>query len=143
MDRSRTKSLTEGAMSLGEFVVDASLNEIRRGGTAIRVKPKSMAVLLRLAESAGEVVDRETLFSSVWGNAQLTDDVLTQAIAEIRRALGDSSRDAQFVQTVPTKGYRLLQPTWPSRGGVRSTKTRPSIFRSPRSSSPSPVASRR
>ena len=69
-----------------------------------------MGVLLELAAQTGEVVDRQALLSKVWGSEMATDDVLSRAISELRRALGDDPRQPRFVETVRGSGYRLLVP---------------------------------
>ena len=69
-----------------------------------------MEVLLRLASAPGEVVTRESLLMSVWGEHQGSQEALNHAIGEIRRALGDHSHEPAFVQTLPRRGYRLLIP---------------------------------
>lgn len=73
-----------------------------------RVQPKSMDVLLCLAEADGEVVEREELLRRIWGERAVTDEPLTRCIGELRRALGDSRKDPEFILTVPKRGYRLL-----------------------------------
>jgi Tol biopolymer transport system component len=40
----------------------------------------------------------------------VTDDVLTHAISELRKALKDDAREARFIETVPRRGYRLIAP---------------------------------
>lgn len=79
-----------------------------------------MEVLVCLADAAGEVVTREQLLETVWQNAYVTDDVITQAVGELRRAFGDDFRQAAYVETVPRRGYRLLQPVRPLRRGPQS-----------------------
>ena len=38
----------------------------------------------------------------------VTDNALTRVVAQLRKALGDDARGAQFIETVPTRGYRWL-----------------------------------
>jgi DNA-binding winged helix-turn-helix (wHTH) protein len=59
-----------------------------------------MGVLVELASRPGEVVARQRLLERVWGAEMATDDVLSRAISELRRALGDDSRNPRFVVTV-------------------------------------------
>ncbi len=69
-----------------------------------------MQVLLYLAERPNEVAVKEKIIESVWEGAFVTDEVLTNAIFELRKALGDDAKEPRFIQTVPRKGYRLLAP---------------------------------
>jgi len=72
-----------------------------------------MAVLEQLAKAGGAVVSRTTLFDAVWPGGVVSDDTLTQCIVELRKAFGDSPRDAKFIETIPRKGFRLVTPIRP------------------------------
>lgn len=85
-------------------------------GRDIALRPQSLDVLRVLAARVGTVVGKDTLMAEVWGDVAVTDDSLTQCIADIRRALED--RDHRIVQTVPKKGYRLVAETPPPRRGT-------------------------
>ena len=98
---------------VGEWIVRPRRDCIERGSRIVHVKPKSMAVLERLARGAGQVVTRDELFDAVWPGGVVTDDVLTQCVVELRKALGDSARKPRFIQTVPKVGFRLLQSATP------------------------------
>ena len=68
-----------------------------------------MSVLVCLARHATGVVTKERLLEEVWGDSPYVgDDVISHAIWELRKALGDSARDPAYIQTVPRKGYRLI-----------------------------------
>lgn len=94
---------------LGGWTVRSTRLILEREGEVVHVKPKTMEVLVALAESAGDVLSRDRLLEKVWHNAYVSDDVLTQAIAELRRAFQDDCRHPNFIETVPRRGYRLIQ----------------------------------
>jgi TolB-like protein/DNA-binding winged helix-turn-helix (wHTH) protein len=98
---------------LGEWIVRPQRDCIERVGRTVHVKPKSMAVLERLAEAPGEVVTRSELFDAVWPGSAVTDDVLTQCVVELRRAFRDSARSPRFIETIPKVGFRLLSDVVP------------------------------
>jgi len=109
---------------IGEWWVDASTNEIGRGGETVRLEPKAMEVLAVLARSAGEVVSRERLLATVWPGVVVGEEVLTQSIIKLRRALGDNPREPAYIETISKRGYRLIAPVGGSRrpgGGTEST----------------------
>src|SRR5215470_3083384 len=93
---------------LGPWLVEVPLNRLRNNGATIQLEPKIMQVLVRLAETPGEVVRKEELIRSVWAETFVTDDVLTRSISELRKALEDDARQPRFIETVPRSGYRLL-----------------------------------
>jgi len=72
-----------------------------------------MDVLLCLAEDAGTVVEREELLRRVWGERAPSDEPLTRCIGELRKALGDTRAEPEFIQTIPKRGYQLRQAATP------------------------------
>ena len=104
---------------LGEWRVEPSLNQITRlsrGSAPRRVTPKAMEVLLVLVARAGELVTREELLESVWSDVHVQEEVLTRAIADMRKALDDDSREPRYIETIPKKGYRVLAAVAPAPG---------------------------
>jgi DNA-binding winged helix-turn-helix (wHTH) protein/Tol biopolymer transport system component len=93
---------------VGPWLVEVPLNRLRNNGATIQLEPKIMQVLVRLAETPGEVVRKEELIRSVWAETFVTDDVLTRSISELRKALEDDARQPRFIETIPRSGYRLL-----------------------------------
>lgn len=112
MPPSRSNSLLSppaNRLRVGDCTVDIALREvIRADGTKTRITAKSMAVLVLLVEHAGQVVSREALLESVWAGTLPTDDVVTQAVTQLRKALGHRSDASAYVETIPKSGYRLL-----------------------------------
>lgn len=99
-----------GLLEIGDWLVDPATRRISRGETARRVSPKAAQVLSMLAEAAGGVVSRKELLDRAWPEVTVGEEVLTQAIAELRRAFQDSARAPLFIETVHKAGYRLLAP---------------------------------
>lgn len=99
-------------LRIGERIVDIPLREIApvAGGEPMRITLKSLGVLLALVANAGRVVSREALLEWVWPDTLPTDDVLTQAIAQLRRALGDEREHPRYIDTIAKQGYRLIAP---------------------------------
>ncbi|WP_447729609.1 winged helix-turn-helix domain-containing protein [Pseudoxanthomonas suwonensis] len=59
------------------------------------------------------MVSREQLLGRVWPDTLPTDDVLTQAVAQLRRAFGSGREAPPYIETIAKAGYRLLVPcTW-------------------------------
>ena len=107
----RPGSPTAPLLSIGDWQIDPDANELLRDGRAVRVEPKVMQVLLRLADRPGGVVTREELLDGVWPGVVVGDEALTQTIIKLRRALGDDPRRPTYVETIAKRGYRLIAPT--------------------------------
>ncbi len=54
------------------------------------------------------MLSRRQLLDAVWPDVTVGEEVLTHAIAELRKALGDSKRQPRYIETVHKSGYRLL-----------------------------------
>lgn len=93
---------------LGDWVIDPSTGEIRRGRESGRLEPRVMEVLLHLVDADGGVVAKEELFASVWEGASVTDDVLRRCIYNLRSALGDDSDQPRYIRTLPRRGYQVV-----------------------------------
>jgi transcriptional activator of cad operon len=72
-----------------------------------------MRLLLCLAERAGEIVSIDDLLNHVWPEVIVTPDSVYQAVASLRRMLGDDSRQPTYIATVPRLGYRMVAMVGP------------------------------
>ena len=102
--------------AVGEAVVSPSTRTVRGPGGEALVEPRVMQVLVVLAEAAGTVVTRETLFDRCWGSRQVGDDSLNRAVAGVRRIASGVAGGSFEVETVPRTGYRLA-----TRNTIQST----------------------
>ena len=67
-----------------------------------------MRLLIYLAGRAGEVVSIDELLNQVWSGVIVTPDSVYQAVASLRRLLGDDARQPAYIATVPRLGYRMI-----------------------------------
>jgi DNA-binding winged helix-turn-helix (wHTH) protein/class 3 adenylate cyclase len=98
---------------VGAFEVEPLMGRIAGPHGSQHLQPKVMDVLVFLAQHAGDLVERDTLLQEVWGRIT-SEEVLTRCISELRRALGDERGEPRFIETVPKRGYRLLEAVVPS-----------------------------
>jgi len=98
------------AFRVGQWRVDSARNEISRDGTTIKIEPRTMRVLVCLAERAGEVVSVNELLDTVWKDLVVTQYSVYQAVASLRRALGDDPKSPTYIASVLRRGYRLVAP---------------------------------
>ena len=99
-------------LRIGDCVLDLPRREITspQCATSMRITVKSLQVLLVLVAQQGKVVSREALIEWVWADTMPTDDVLTQAITQLRKAFGDDRGAPRYLETIAKGGYRLLAP---------------------------------
>ncbi|MEM9061493.1 MAG: winged helix-turn-helix domain-containing protein [Pseudomonadota bacterium] len=99
--------------AVDDWVFIPESRTLTKGGAAVRLGCKGAAVLQMLCQAQGRVVSRATILDQVWDGVTVGEEVLTQAIAEIRRALGETARSARYLQTVHRSGYCLKIPELP------------------------------
>jgi len=113
---------------VGDWLISPKLCNISRDGLRIGIKHKSMAVLLCLADANGEVLSRNDIMDAVWPGMEVTDDVLTQSIVELRKAFKDEARHPTVIETIPKIGFRLIADVKAIEPASTSTKPVASAF---------------
>lgn len=115
------------ASCFGPFLLDRSGYRLLRGTEAIRLTPQLLDLLLHLVDHAGALVTKEELLDALWPNANVTENALTQAVSELRQALGDSASAPQFIKTVARRGYRFIGAIDPKNTSRAVTVERPAM----------------
>jgi transcriptional activator of cad operon len=128
MDRPTTTPLRVGA-----WCVNPISGQIARAGEAVRMEARTMRLLLCLAERAGEVVSIDELLNQVWSGVVVTPDSVYQAVASLRRQLGDDAKEPAYIATVPRLGYKMVAAVtpWtdePIEGEPRGLHRRPRVL---------------
>jgi DNA-binding winged helix-turn-helix (wHTH) protein/tetratricopeptide (TPR) repeat protein/TolB-like protein len=86
------------------FELDEPRAELRGpDGKSIKLRPKTLGILILLTANPGRVVRKQELMDAVWPNIHVGDDSLFQCIRELRTALGDDQRE--LVKLVSGRGY--------------------------------------
>ncbi|HET8644370.1 MAG TPA: transcriptional regulator, partial [Vicinamibacteria bacterium] len=88
--------------------VDEGQFRVHRGGQPLRLEPKAVELLLFLLAHAGRLVTKAEIQDAVWKDVAVTENALTRLVAQLRKALGDDAREARYIETVPTRGYRFV-----------------------------------
>jgi len=117
-------SIAPAKLRVGAWCVDPAAGQISRGGEAVRVEARTLRLLLDLAEHAGQVVSIDDLLDRVWAGVIVTPDSVYQAVASLRRLLGDDPKRPTYIATVPRLGYRMVAAVAPWSGEARPAKPR-------------------
>nr|MBA3916224.1 winged helix-turn-helix domain-containing protein [Terriglobales bacterium] len=101
--------LTGKVIRFGVYQADLVGQELRKGGTRIKLQPQPFQVLTVLLERAGAPVSREELKKLLWAPDTFVDfdHGLNTTINKIRDALNDSPEIPKFIETLPN-GYRFI-----------------------------------
>ncbi len=105
--------MTGTGWQFGPFVADRLGYRVVRGDAVVELTPKLLDLLFHLVDRPGVLVTKEELLDALWPDANVTDNALTQAVSELRQALGDDAGDPQFIKTVARRGYRFIAQVAP------------------------------
>ena len=105
--------LDRAILRIGSWRVDPTTDEISRGAETHKLEPRTMRLLLYLAAHPGQVVDVHRLLDEVWSGVIVTPGSVYQAIAQLRRILGDQAEHPVYIDTHSRKGYRLVASVRP------------------------------
>lgn len=105
-------------MHIGDWHIDPVAGRISRDGETVRVEARTLKLLLVLAQHPGETVSIDELLEQVWSGVVVTPDSVYQAVATLRRLLGDDPKQARYIATVPRLGYRLVAAVRESSEGA-------------------------
>ncbi|HKD50678.1 MAG TPA: winged helix-turn-helix domain-containing protein [Candidatus Acidoferrum sp.] len=109
-------------ISFGPFRIDQRRQELSRGGTNIKLQGKVYQALLTLLERPGEIITREDLRLRLWPDDTHVnyDANVNTTVNKLRGALGDSSENPVYIETIPKRGYCLLVRPEVSNGSENS-----------------------
>jgi DNA-binding winged helix-turn-helix (wHTH) protein len=100
-----------GKLCFGPFEVDFENRELRKHGIRIKLQRKPFQILEFLLQRRGQLVLRTDLAQLLWPGMHVSfDRSLNTAVNALRRALGDTSRNARFIETRTGLGYMFMGP---------------------------------
>ncbi|MBI4470466.1 MAG: transcriptional regulator [Acidobacteria bacterium] len=94
----------------GPFRLDATERVLLQEGEPLPLTPKAFDTLMVLVQRARHIVEKDDLIKLVWPDAIVEENNLTQNISLLRKALGESSSEPKYIETIPRRGYRFIAP---------------------------------
>lgn len=89
----------------GPFCLDENDHVLLREGRRVPLPAKAVSTLIMLVRNQGHVVEKNDLMKEVWPDEVVEEGNLAQHIFRLRRAFGET---ANYIETVPRRGYRFL-----------------------------------
>ena len=93
----------------GPFRLDPEKELLLREDEAVLIAPKAFQVLLVLIRNSKQVVTKDELMKSIWPDTFVEEANLSRNIFLLRKALGETPQDHQYIVTVPGRGYRFAE----------------------------------
>jgi DNA-binding winged helix-turn-helix (wHTH) protein len=85
------------------FVLDVQARTLSADDSCQSIRPKTLEVLLYLANRAGDIISKQELLDCIWDDVNVDDGVIFQSIREIRKLFGHS----EIILNFPRKGYQF------------------------------------
>ncbi|HWP43668.1 MAG TPA: winged helix-turn-helix domain-containing protein [Blastocatellia bacterium] len=92
----------------GPFRVDTRERILLRAGIQIALTPKAFDTLCVLIQNSGHVLMKDELMKRIWPDSFVEEATLAQNIFTLRKILGESPDEHQYIETVPKRGYRFI-----------------------------------
>jgi DNA-binding winged helix-turn-helix (wHTH) protein/tetratricopeptide (TPR) repeat protein len=111
-----TEQTGKRLFEFGPFRVDPEKELLLRGAETVPLTPKTFQILLVLIRHSNEVVTKDDLLKMVWPDTFVEEANLSRNIFLLRKALGETAQDHQYIVTVPGRGYRFAEDVRPVAG---------------------------
>lgn len=115
-----------------DCIFDTDTRQLLRASRPVHLSPKAYGVLDLLLRRAPRAVSKDEIQTSVWGDVFVSESTLTNAIAEIRAAVGDRARSPELLRTVHGFGYAFIGDPAEEEGGEPSANLRFRVVRGKR-----------
>jgi TolB-like protein len=94
----------------GLFRLDAGAGILFCGAEPTVLGQRAVALLRALLERPGEPVSKDALIEAAWPGLAIEDSNLTVQISALRRIFEGSAGGADWIETLPRRGYRYIGP---------------------------------
>ncbi len=97
--------------SFGEFEFDDQRRTLTTNGKRVRFSGQAVDLLGLLLEQPGALITREEVRAKLWPDSTVEfDHSLDVVVSRLRSVLGDPSPTPRYIETVPRRGYRFIEP---------------------------------
>ena len=116
----------EASYRFGAFTVDPAAYTLRRDGEPVPISPRPFDLLVHLLRNPQRLVTKDELLDALWPGVVVTENTLTQAVSDLRRALRETPGAPRCLETVPRRGYRWIAAIGLEAPPLEAVRPRPS-----------------
>jgi Tol biopolymer transport system component/DNA-binding winged helix-turn-helix (wHTH) protein len=114
MERAERSLGTHPRYQFGPFLIEVGERVLRRDGHPVALTPKTFDLLAALLERPGQLISKDELLEKVWPGTFVEESNLAYNVFALRKALGDTAENSQYIETVPKRGYRFTAAVTPA-----------------------------
>jgi DNA-binding winged helix-turn-helix (wHTH) protein len=97
--------------TFGDFAFDDRRRKLKAGAHPVRLSGQTIDLLCLLLERPGELVTREEIERRLWPDRNVNfNHSVDVVVSRLRTVLGDKGESPRYIETVPRKGYRFIEP---------------------------------
>jgi DNA-binding winged helix-turn-helix (wHTH) protein len=112
----------------GPFTLDLDTRQLTQEGRELHLSPKAFELLSTLVLERPKVLSKTALQQRLWPDVFVAEANLSNLVAEIRDALGDSARSPAYVRTAHGFGYAFCGNATTLQGSRDAAADRPSCW---------------
>jgi DNA-binding winged helix-turn-helix (wHTH) protein len=119
-----------------QYSFDEANRELRCGAALVKVDPQQLELLALFLRHPGDLLSRQQIIDDVWDGRPVGDSVLSVSVAKLRKALGRTRDNRDYIESSYGRGYRFVHEVR-SQQPLRAAPVQP-----PRSTPHSPLVGR-
>ena len=97
----------ENKLAINDIILDLDSQCVMRGDEKISLTYTEFKILELLASHRKKVYSLENIYQSIWNDNAVGDGAIMVHIKNIRKKLGDSSKNPAYIKTAWGKGYYI------------------------------------
>ena len=105
-----TSTPANAVYEFGPFRLEVREHRLVREGRPVPLAGKAFDTLRVLVERRGTLVSKRDLMNAIWPETAVEENNLDRNISTVRKALGETATESQYIETVPRVGYRFRAP---------------------------------
>lgn len=116
---------------VGDYLLDPQVGMLSGPSGTHHLCDRMTAILCALVDRNSELVEREWLVSEFWSGEPAASRSLTQCVGRLRHYFEDTAKNANYIETVPGRGYRLVAPVYGTTQQVEPIQLQPLHHQAP------------
>ena len=103
----KTVTTKPSGIPIADLLLDPDSRTLSRGGETIPLTHTEFAIVELLATHKKKIYSLDNIYQSVWGEDAVGDGAIMAHIKNIRKKLGDDSRNPIYIKTAWGRGYYI------------------------------------
>ena len=102
-----TPKQPENRLAIGDALLDLDSQSVMKDGERIGLTYTEFKILELLARHRGKIYSLDNIYQSIWNDNAVGDGAIMVHIKNIRKKLGDNSKNPSYIKTAWGKGYYI------------------------------------